>query len=310
VTSLAPSLHTLDLSPGHFYSSLEKQGALTLFKFDLPFLRSLKFTFPHGVDKGLAMAFFARHPSLEYLSVVVRHIGSHDPLFESELPQKFLPNLLHLRANWKNVRLLAPILNQLISLSIHDSLNAQIPYLFRSILPNGLANLKSLDIGQTSSPTKKHRTAEGNNWYESEDGTFKTKLKARSVFNDFMRSIVRAVPNLEELGFHSTERLELSSFASIADDLSRFPHLKRLYYVGYYIGQTEIDRNDFISEARVLAEAALGLVSITNVVNSYPPHPTARIKRSDSGEVASIAFKELKGCVGMEIGYEDEAFRW
>ena len=86
--------------------------------------------------------------------------------------------------------------------------------------------------------------------------------------------------------------------------MSRFPHLKRLYYVGS-IGE---DRNDFISEARVLAEAALGLVSIINVVNWYPPHPTARIKRMESGEVASIELEEFKGSVGMEIGYEDEAF--
>ena len=101
VTSLAPSLQTLDLSPSprHLSSSLEEQGACTLFKIDLPFLRSLTFTFSHGVDTDLAMAFFERHPSLEYLSVVVEHRGSHDPLFGSELPQKFLPNLLHFRVS-------------------------------------------------------------------------------------------------------------------------------------------------------------------------------------------------------------------
>jgi len=311
VTSLAPSLHTLDLSPGFFSSPLEEQGACPLFKIDLPFLRSLTLTFSYGVDTDLAMAFFERHPSLEYLSVALRYRDPHDLWFGSVLPQKFLPNLLHLRANWKNVRLLAPILNQLISLSIHNSVNAQIPYLFRSILPNGLPNLKSLNIGQMSSSNSQYKTAEGNNWYESEDGTFKTKRTPRTVFNDFMHSIVRAVPNLEELGFHGPKkRLVLSSLASIADDLSCFPHLKRLYYVGSYIGGHSRIRNrkNFISEARVLAEAALGLVSIINVVNWYPPHPIARIRRRESGEIASIEFEEFKGCVGMEIGYEDEAF--
>ena len=97
VTSLAPSLHTLDFSPGLFTSTLQEAGACPLFKIDLPLLRSLTFTFSYGVDTDLAMAFFERHPSLEYLSVALRDIGLDDLWFGSVLPQKFLPNLLHLR---------------------------------------------------------------------------------------------------------------------------------------------------------------------------------------------------------------------
>lgn len=111
-------------------------------------------------------------------------------------------------------------MDQLISLSIHKSVNAQIPYLLRSILPNGLPKLKSLGIGQAPRSSKrKNNTDDGSLWFESEDGTFqqlKTPNTSRTIFDSFMHSIVRAAPNLEELGFYGA-RLELSKFVSVAN---------------------------------------------------------------------------------------------
>ena len=74
----------------------------------------------------------------------------------------------------------------------------------------------SLDIGQLVSSSRKNKTIEGSLWFESEDGTFKeakTKRQSRTVLDSFMHSIVRAAPNLEELGFHGTP-FPLSDFVS------------------------------------------------------------------------------------------------
>lgn len=101
---------------------------------------------------------------------------------------------------------------------------------------------------------------------------------------------------------------ELSSIlaqVSIADDLNGFPHLKRLYYRGNYYNWRSLsreERNILTSHARALADAVLGLESITLLGN---PFWTARIKRRKSGEVTGV---ELGQRCGMQIGHDDEAF--
>jgi hypothetical protein len=76
-----------------------------------------------------------------------------------------------------------------------------------------------LDVGQAASSSRKNKNIEGSLWYESEDGTFqqtKTLKESRTVFDSFMHSIVRAAPNLEELGFHGA-LFELSKSVSVAN---------------------------------------------------------------------------------------------
>lgn len=76
--------------------------------------------------------------------------------------------------------------------------------------------MKSLDIGQAPSSGTKNRNIEGSLWFESEDGSFKDSSKQkqmRTVFDSFMHSIVRATPNIEELGFHGFHS-PLSRFVS------------------------------------------------------------------------------------------------
>ena len=94
----------------------------------------------------------------------------------------------------------------------------------------------------------------------------------------------------------------------IADDLNGFPHLRHLYYEVYYTtweAFTEEKRNTFASQARDLAQAVPGLMSITADTQNLP-YLTARISRAN-GEVAGV--KVGKG-YGMKIGYDDEAFPW
>lgn len=95
-------------------------------------------------------------------------------------------------------------MNQLVSLSIHRSINAQIPYLLRFILPKGLPNLRSLEIDQMPSSEKFIRDLEGAMWHETSDGEFRTekgRLKAwKGMHEDYMPSIAKATPNIEELG--------------------------------------------------------------------------------------------------------------
>jgi len=171
------------------------------------------------VDADEAMAFWARHPHIEYLNVAPNHFTPRNGWFTSEQPDNFLPNLRHLRAHWNDVLLLAPILSQLLSLSIHESINAQIPYLLRSVLPDGLPNLKSLNIGQAPTSSSNIENIEGGLWYETKNGVFFKRTADRAwsnVFDLFMHSIVRATPNLEEIGFHGSN-FPLSDFVSTAE---------------------------------------------------------------------------------------------
>ena len=106
------------------------------------------------------------------------------------------------------MRAVAPILHHLTSLSITNSRNAQIPYLLRAVIPNGLPGLKGLefDQGPSTDLMRDLRRIEGAMWYEKPDGTFciaKTLKEAeRPMTDNFMHSIVRGAPNLEELAIH------------------------------------------------------------------------------------------------------------
>jgi hypothetical protein len=120
-----------------------------------------------------------------------------------------------LQVHWNDALRLAPILGQLLSLSFRGSINAQIPYLLRSVCPNGLPKLKSLVIGQTPHSSVENKNIEGSLWYENPDGVFQrgTNKWSRRVSDGFMHSIVRGAPNLEEIGFHG-DHFPLADFAS------------------------------------------------------------------------------------------------
>jgi hypothetical protein len=93
VSSLAPSLHTLDLQA--YFSEVESTSSFL--GLDFPCLRSLSLaTFFKGKTLQ-AMDFWERHPSIVYLNVASSILQGDRHWFASVLPDKFLPNLLHLR---------------------------------------------------------------------------------------------------------------------------------------------------------------------------------------------------------------------
>jgi hypothetical protein len=98
---------------------------------------------------------------------------------------------------------------------------------------------------------------------------------------------------------------------SIASDLNGFTHLKHLYFEEYDFAQrSDLSRSRqdiFASQARNLAEAVPGLVTITNFAALNQPYTVARITRRGSKQVASV---EVGNGSGMKIGYEDLAFPW
>lgn len=99
---------------------------------------------------------------------------------------------------------MASILPQLEFLSINSSVNGQIPYLLRSVLPNGLPKLKSLDITQIQDHTYNVRELEGAMWYETENGEFRQDTRIRRASRPmtdhcYIHSITRGAPNIEEL---------------------------------------------------------------------------------------------------------------
>ncbi|KAG6915215.1 hypothetical protein DXG01_012686 [Tephrocybe rancida] len=310
MSSLAHSLHTLDLKPdaSEDYASLS-----SIFEIDFPCLRSLSLASFSEINTSQAMAFWERHPSIEALDIASNdHQDSR--WFAPVVPATLLPKLLHLTVCWDDALLLAPILGRLLGLSIHGSVNAQIPYLLRSVCPNGLPKLKSLHIGQAPSSSAKNKNIEGSLWYESEDGVFgrTTNKGSRTVFDGFMHSIVRGAPNLEEIGFTGALS-RLPELVKIAGDLNGFAHLKYLYHQDSYItvesGIIDIHskRDTFASQATSLAENVPGLVSITNVAttSNHLPYMTAKITRGENGEVTSV---EVGNGYGMKIGYDDAAF--
>ena len=100
-----------------------------------------------------------------------------------------------------------PILNQLTGLSIQQSVNAQVPYLLRCLIPEGLPNLASLEIDQDwSEEGATLRRYEGSMWYEAPDGIFHKhqRVKEAGIYftDDYIHSIVRGAPNLIELCLH------------------------------------------------------------------------------------------------------------
>lgn len=140
-------------------------------------------------------------------------------------------------------------LSRLQFLSFNHSINNQIPYLLRSVLPKGLPHLKGLEVKFISYIEPDVVNFTGATWYETESGEFETtsvsRGAVRTLRKSYMRSIVRGAPNIKELClqnmpqdpaklvslyvrylFSSTQRIEQVHLAST---LSQLPWLERLY---------------------------------------------------------------------------------
>jgi hypothetical protein len=87
--------------------------------------------------------------------------------------------------------------DQLVNLTITSSINAQVPYLLRSVLPDGLVSLRSLGIYQLNFAWA--YIWEGGNWHEDEHGNVSQVSMALPIDPTYIISIARGAPNLEEL---------------------------------------------------------------------------------------------------------------
>ncbi|KAF8895833.1 hypothetical protein CPB84DRAFT_1848174 [Gymnopilus junonius] len=324
---LSSGLHTLVL--GVSYVDPDSFPILTL---RFPRLRSLTLeNFDHDVKGDTlckSMAFWRAHPLLQYLRLPYPPLGSC--WFKKSLvDDEILPNLKHLQATFCDVYALAPILHRLTSLSIHSSINAQIPYLLRSVIPTGLPLLKGLEIRQQarwddtwiSLPEGK----EGALWYETEDGTFhepdpvktgnpkKIKAEVKRFFRSlvdkyYMHSIVRGAPNLEEISLHTGIGIHPHIVLdSLGPYLAKFKHLERIYYPAISPNDVngEKTRALFHGVAEKLAKKCKMLNVVTDIKSPTMPYVAARIRRTDGGDVKEVILVEG---YGMLIGNEDTPF--
>ncbi|CAA7267319.1 unnamed protein product [Cyclocybe aegerita] len=273
---------------------------------NFPCLRSLTLDIWSVNQPSEAMDFWTRHPNLESLTLCC---ADGVKCFVDSIPRGFLPHLRHLKASYVDVRALAPVLPQLTSLAVHDGINSQVPYLLRSVIPGGLPGLKSLYF--VRGPWDKNAVAEGTSWYETYDGAFheikKKKKKSdksdRNILRDYMLSIARGTPNIEELGFPYVE--SLSGLVEVSDVFSDLRRLKRIYY-GMHFEDGDDPNEATIAHVLALAKESFipCLESVTNL-NDDIPYPVARIIRDENGNPCDVV---LGTGGGMEVGNEDSAF--
>lgn len=223
---MASSLQYLTL----FFQSPIYRGlhdASLLFSITFPHLKSFNISgfrmIPRSQleDSGKAMCFWQRHPNLEQVSIAADGVNRW---FRDNIEAGFLPKLNYLRvsfcflksmsqvslnnsqAPFLDVRALTSHLGQLDHLGINYSYNLQVPYLLRSVLPDGLPRLKSLEIHQKPSSKSWALSREGTRWYETESGDFLEELDdkktSKSVDSSYINSIVQGAPNIEELCLH------------------------------------------------------------------------------------------------------------
>lgn len=118
------------------------------------------------------------------------------------------------------VQILPIVGSQLVNLTVESSINAQVPYLLRHVLPNGLASLQSLGINQSNTSHPSQIATEGGRWDEDEHGLAikrSNKKAARLIDARYVSSLFRAVPNLEELELNGPREGSIVSIVLIVD---------------------------------------------------------------------------------------------
>ncbi|KAF8188118.1 hypothetical protein BJ912DRAFT_969248 [Pholiota molesta] len=307
---LASSLHTLSLESEH-------QDANLVLCYDFPNLQWLRLQeFDSKNETSKIMAFFKRHPQLAGLSLV----NCVNNWFSDDVKEGFLPNLKHLKARFVDIRTLVPILPQLISLAFVQSHNAQVPYLLRAVLPNGLPQLKSLEIYEFPVNWDDRHSMEGVQWYETSDGKFHVEQKRKTMLKEvdfplkgYMHSIVKGAPNLEELALYGMTPLDAEKLNALAPTLSQLVGMERFYYNGispdimymyphdpYPDFDEELE--DFLSGAGMLAQACARLTTISSFGSKYLPYISAKIERDSEGEVLEVTRSDG---VGMLISADE-----
>ncbi|KAH6885607.1 hypothetical protein BKA70DRAFT_1444997 [Coprinopsis sp. MPI-PUGE-AT-0042] len=362
----APSLRKLELSWRRHRLKLASPRIWELFDIDFPVLESLTFiarpnTQTHR-DQAKARAFWSRHAGLEYVWVEdVTPTGPwivwFDDLESGAGKGRILPNLRHLTASrahlglgrilthhiqvrYQDARCLSPILRQLSSLAVLDSINAQVPYLLRAILPQGLPRLKSLNIIQSPRSSRaaydagfESHTSDDLRWYETCKGGVHLLpndqpqdigvIVGPGGVGAYLKSIVEACPGLIELAIQSGEEdpphdLDLAwpgIYTLVAHELAKLPNLERFFVQGdmrdYSAGEHFFNDRAWTETAKKLGETCHSLQSFGTIQTTDDPGKcfVAKISRSEQGGVLTV---RLGYDAGMVISKQDEleAFMW
>ncbi|KAG2016535.1 hypothetical protein CC2G_009693 [Coprinopsis cinerea AmutBmut pab1-1] len=311
VERLSGGLRSLYLDP----NSYEEMCFDPFLDMNFPYLES--FTVGHWIlgDLTKAMRFWERHSTLRDVCIGAYPGDAWFSDCSSMDVSGFLPALRRLKASFINVRNLAPILHRLISLEVSSSLNAQVPYLLREILPSGLPNLKSLLIEQASNYGGRFSEHEAVYWYETPNGEFKEAEKPKRLKQGFLKpmvdgylhSIARGAPNIEELALEGRD-MDMKNHHRILGDLSNFKRLKKIF-VQYLPRDLDEDTKDrFASLARDTAEACPLLETFGNINRSLDQdsnYLVARISRAGDNEVKEVRLGLGNGLV---VGQENCAF--
>ncbi|KDR76878.1 hypothetical protein GALMADRAFT_225049 [Galerina marginata CBS 339.88] len=305
INHFSPSLQTLVLRSTEGFASASH--ILTL---EFPCLKSLTLDGFRVRLTSEAMTFWRKHASLE--RVRLSNGVQSSRWFYEHIEPGLLPNLMDFRADFSNVLPLAHILGQLTSLSIEKSINAQVPYLLRVVIPEGLPRLKSLEIVQVSASFSHFSLFVGATWYETADasGIFHEgsdlEQAGRDFTGDYIYSITKGAPNLEELALHGSQPLNWTIRNNqFVEPFSGFTRLERLYYGGPNV-LFSTDLQDTHRDASLaLATACKSIRTVTDVSLSTVPYLTAQIRRNPGGEVDEVMIG--KG-YGTQIGSEGDPF--
>ena len=202
--------------------------------------------------------------------------------------------------------LLPRVSNSLIKLYLWETYNAQGPYLLRVVSQGGiLPALRSLGIHRDSGNSPKPR--EGHRWRENENGDVSeanAKKSARQYDGNYIMSLSKAAPNLEELELMGTSDDTLASLFfffscyvlnkvhsmqdSLTTSLSRFSKLQCLILSG----GINISNPPFFARSSNWEE--------------YAEFYTAEVKEKDYGKYAPETFDEAardlaNGCRTLNV---------
>ncbi|KIM36825.1 hypothetical protein M413DRAFT_31439 [Hebeloma cylindrosporum] len=245
LSKLSSNLHTLELRLVDYIRG-------DLIDFDvllgctIPNLRALILDRIAVTNPLSTNSFWRAHPGIERLELGRRVLGNWFADFEAEM----LPNLKYLQViilyrlkvsnrlkscmpcNVNHALVLLPqVSNSLINLYLWGTYNAQGPYLLRVVSPGRvLPALRSLGIHRNSGNSLEPQ--EGHRWRENENGDVPdggTRKSARKFDANYIMSLSKAAPNLEELELMGTSDETLESLTT---SLSWFSKLKRLTLSG------------------------------------------------------------------------------
>lgn len=232
LSQLPPNLHTLELRL-HDYIRGKAIDFSELCGCIIPNLRTLILDDIFVADALSTNSFWRAHPGIERLELGHGVDGNWFDGFEAGM----FPKLSYLRCNVNHALVLLPwVSNSLTKLYLWETYNAQGPYLLRVVSQGGiLPALRSLGIDRDSGNSPKPR--EGHRWRENENGDVSeanARKPARQFDGNYIMSLSKAAPNLEELELMGTSDDTLDSLTS---SLSRFSKLQHLILSGGIAGQ-------------------------------------------------------------------------